>query len=119
MEIQFDIISVSVMLMYLNILCCFFEVGITCNSEVTEMPNARAKRMYVCFRFVVILTCGQVGNLFYFIFYFIFCRFNQSVGKNYFLVYLAPNSLSCICICTLRSDFLFFAHFLTPPLSFS
>ena len=28
---------------------------------------------------------GPVGNLFYFIFYFIFCHFNQSVGKNFIL----------------------------------
>ena len=34
------------MLMYLNIFC-FFEVGFTCNSEVTEMPNARAKKKYM------------------------------------------------------------------------
>ena len=49
------------------------------------------QRKYVCFRFVVILTKGLVGNLFYFLFYFY--HFNQSVNFFFFIFffYLAPN----------------------------
>ena len=33
--------------------------------------KVRLTKIYVCFRFVVILTSGWVGNLFYFLFYFL------------------------------------------------
>ena len=48
-----------------------------------------------------------------------FCHFNLSVGKNYFLFYLAPDSLPCMSYLYITLRFFVFLTLFDPPLFFS